>query len=472
MNARHLSTTAALIASLLFAASCSDKEADSKNQQAAEEAAENQRLKRELEQARQKIAQAEKAKNEQAITQSTYAGDTENQRLRQKLEALQNEAAATQAAVDAQAQERARYEAAAKAAAEAKAAQQAKDTAANQERAELARQKAELEEKLRLQQEIAQLKQQLEAQKQANARPTPPAIRTQQPISSATYPAVNRPAGTTGQPVQIQDVSYFFTPLQNHGQWLRSNKFGYLFTPTNARQAGWNPYQNGRWAQTDYGWTWVSNEPHGWATTHYGRWAKDPQYGWVWFPDVNWGPAWVSWRGSNQLAGWAPLPPQTAGQIQIGTDVEQRYRMDPSTYVFIARQHLTQQSYLNHYLRDPRQLSQYFQATQNITKIYSQNGRIHNHGLCQIQGIQPHEPTSHLTFQAPTNVNQYGYQANNGRLTFSQAPNYAAYEVGPPVNRGPDVVRDLLSPLLEKHLGSSVTRDPRTGRVIINLQKK
>lgn len=35
-----------------------------------------------------------------------------------------------------------------------------------------------------------------------------------------------------------------------------------------------SPYEN------DHGWTWVSDEPFGWATCHYGRWAWDSQLSW------------------------------------------------------------------------------------------------------------------------------------------------------------------------------------------------
>src|SRR3954464_2631010 len=35
-------------------------------------------------------------------------------------------------------------------------------------------------------------------------------------------------------------------------------------------EVGWRPYTRGRWVQSDYGWTWLSNEPWGWATYHYG----------------------------------------------------------------------------------------------------------------------------------------------------------------------------------------------------------
>ena len=64
------------------------------------------------------------------------------------------------------------------------------------------------------------------------------------------------------------------------------------------------PYSNGRWVYTDYGYTWVSADPFGWATDHYGRWVWANR--WVWRPDTTWGPAWVQWRQGDGYVGWAP----------------------------------------------------------------------------------------------------------------------------------------------------------------------
>jgi hypothetical protein len=60
---------------------------------------------------------------------------------------------------------------------------------------------------------------------------------------------------------------------------------------------------------SDQGWTWLSDEPYGWATYHYGRWYQDSEIGWAWVPGNDWAPAWVSWQEGNDYVGWAPLPP-------------------------------------------------------------------------------------------------------------------------------------------------------------------
>jgi hypothetical protein len=71
----------------------------------------------------------------------------------------------------------------------------------------------------------------------------------------------------------------------------------------------WRPYSRGQWVYTEYGWTFVADEPWGWAPFHYGRWVYYPPYGWVWIPGDEWAPAWVAWRYGPDYLGWAPLGP-------------------------------------------------------------------------------------------------------------------------------------------------------------------
>ena len=81
------------------------------------------------------------------------------------------------------------------------------------------------------------------------------------------------------------DFDNFFQPLANYGSWFNTSDYGYVFQPTRiVHDTSWRPYTRGRWAFTDLGWTWVSDEPFGWATYHYGRWALLRNAGWVWVP--------------------------------------------------------------------------------------------------------------------------------------------------------------------------------------------
>jgi hypothetical protein len=60
---------------------------------------------------------------------------------------------------------------------------------------------------------------------------------------------------------------------------------------------------------TSYGWTWVSYEPYGWATYHYGYWARDPFLGWVWIPGYEWSACRVRFAYYDDYISWTPLPP-------------------------------------------------------------------------------------------------------------------------------------------------------------------
>ncbi|MGH6735683.1 MAG: DUF6600 domain-containing protein [Methyloceanibacter sp.] len=111
------------------------------------------------------------------------------------------------------------------------------------------------------------------------------------------------------------DDAVFYDRLSPHGQWTWIQG-RYVWVPGGVDRA-WRPYTRGRWVYTEQGWMWVSNEPFGWATYHYGRWGFSDRIGWFWVPGNRWAPAWVSWRQSDDYLAWAPLPPSHDDGINI-----------------------------------------------------------------------------------------------------------------------------------------------------------
>ncbi len=107
------------------------------------------------------------------------------------------------------------------------------------------------------------------------------------------------------------DFSVFHNRLSPHGTWFSVPQYGYVWRPNCWNQNDWHPYTLGHWVYSDCGWTWVSSEPFGWATYHYGRWVLLKNTGWCWVPGTTWGPAWVCWRNDTSHIGWAPLPPES-----------------------------------------------------------------------------------------------------------------------------------------------------------------
>ncbi|MCE9611262.1 MAG: hypothetical protein K8R23_13785 [Chthoniobacter sp.] len=139
------------------------------------------------------------------------------------------------------------------------------------------------------------------------------------------------------RPAQAADVSfdYFYDALLPYGEWIEIADYGFCWRPTEV-EADWTPYADGYWAFTDAGWTWVGYEDFAGIVYHYGRWISVEGEGWCWVPDYEWGPAWVSWRKSDDYVGWAPLPPRAYWQPEIGisTWVDTVCDIGPAFYSF------------------------------------------------------------------------------------------------------------------------------------------
>lgn len=133
-------------------------------------------------------------------------------------------------------------------------------------------------------------------------------------------------------------VNLFYLDLTPYGEWIQSEPGLYAWHPTIV-DPSWRPYTRGRWVWSDYGWYWVTAEPFGWATYHYGRWFFDDNYRWIWIPDAVWGPAWVEWRCNDDYIGWAPLPPYARFHVTTGIRFTRRWSAPPVYWSFISYDH-------------------------------------------------------------------------------------------------------------------------------------
>ena len=116
------------------------------------------------------------------------------------------------------------------------------------------------------------------------------------------------PPPQTEPPAQPPDQQTFERSLSPYGHWVDTPEYGRVWIPDEG--ADWQPYTDGRWIDTDYGWTFASTVPWGWAAFHYGRWGFGPELGWFWVPGFTWAPAWVGWRSHPGFACWSPLAPR------------------------------------------------------------------------------------------------------------------------------------------------------------------
>ena len=85
-----------------------------------------------------------------------------------------------------------------------------------------------------------------------------------------------------------------YEDLDDHGDWRDTPEYGHVWYPR-VEVADWAPYHYGHWAYIEpWGYTWVDDQPWGFAPFHYGRW-------------VNVGGRW----------GWIPSPPRAEGVVYV-----------------------------------------------------------------------------------------------------------------------------------------------------------
>jgi hypothetical protein len=203
----------------------------------------------------------------------------------------------------------------------------------------------------------------------------PPAPALMQPALNAAIAVGVGIHGTVG-------VDTFYSNLAPYGYWVERPSYGWVWVPRHVRHH-WRPYSYGRWAYTDYGWTWVSSEPFGWATYHYGRWDLDPDYGWEWVPGTDWGPAWVSWQEGNGYCGWAPLPPSVGWNAGVGLELggfNLAVGIDPGWYGFVPERSFLAVN-VGGFILPPERNVEIIRNTTNITNIRVDGGRVVNASL-------------------------------------------------------------------------------------------
>jgi FecR protein len=108
--------------------------------------------------------------------------------------------------------------------------------------------------------------------------------------------------------------------LDTQGSWVSTPGFGYVWFPRGLGPR-WAPYHVGYWAYIPpWGYTWVDNQPWGFAPFHYGRWISvGGSWGWVPAPPRPRGatyvrpvyaPALVAWVGVGAGVAWFALGPR------------------------------------------------------------------------------------------------------------------------------------------------------------------
>jgi len=262
------------------------------------------------------------------------------------------------------------------------------------------------EQQAEQQQQLTQRQADLEAREKAladkeKAAGSAPARRGRSESEPVTQPR----AVSGARP--ISGYSTFYTKLEPYGGWIETSDYGYVWQPRETESSrSWRPYTNGRWVYTDAGWTWISEEPFGWATYHYGRWTRLRGIGWVWVPGNQWAPAWVSWRKSNDYVGWAPLPPEARFDQQTGIHnwSDSYYDIGPDQYCFVPTREFGAQR-IESTLVPPERNVTIVNQTTNVTNITYNNTTVVNEGPNYEElRTQSREPLQRFRLERNVNV--------------------------------------------------------------------
>ncbi len=271
-------------------------------------------------------------------------------------------------------------------------------------------------------------------------------------ILALVFPAAERAEARVDVSIDL-----FYNNLNTGGSWIEAGDYGYCWQPSVAvSNPRWRPYSDGYWAYTDVGWTWVSYEDFGWATYHYGRWARLRDQGWVWVPGREWAPAWVSWRTGGDYVGWAPLPPRYGGgrgqEIvyegrSIGNTVDIDFDIGPAYYNFVDVRYIGD-PVLRERIFAPTQNITYINRTVNVTNITYNNSTVYNYGPDYNRlSAYSTRPIRRLTLERPANVD-YTVAAQSGGLTKVQGDKLIV--AAPPMIQQPAQQQQVAPPKVVK----------------------
>ena len=146
-------------------------------------------------------------------------------------------------------------------------------------------------------------------------------------LPAAVKPAAKDPDAPAAKAALPADVAAGITGVEElaaAGSWTNAPGLGAVWRPKDVPE-GWAPYRDGRWVWIEpWGWTWIDDQPWGFAPSHFGRWAEIDGK-WAWLPGKKgavpvYAPALVAFIGTAGVGisvagahgpaiGWFPLAP-------------------------------------------------------------------------------------------------------------------------------------------------------------------
>ena len=274
--------------------------------------------------------------------------------------------------------------------------------------------------------------------------------------AAAPATAVDSSVVDTAPPPEVT-VNYFYDSLSPYGSWVDVPGYGRCWRPTVViYDSAWRPYcDRGHWVYTDYGWYWDSYYSWG-ITFHYGRWFRNPQFGWCWYPDTVWAPSWVTWRSDNDYCGWAPLPPfadfrpgfgfyYRGASVALGFD----FGLGADCYTFVSPDRFCDR-HPRSFCLAPQRVPEIFRRTTIVNNFNVNGRRIVNRGIAvdRITRVT-HRTLEPLHISSLPNAGRQGWRGEGFERTLQRTPanhnagrNFNSSSANPQLRHGPELRHD------------------------------
>jgi len=119
-----------------------------------------------------------------------------------------------------------------------------------------------------------------------------------------TSEAASRTAATNGAPDSGNPA---WNDLDANGNWYDVPGQGYVWSPYDASNPGWDPYGNGYWMwNPSYGDMWISGDAGGYLPFSCGMWNFYGGFGWGWSPGIGGCSPWWSGGAFITNVGYGP----------------------------------------------------------------------------------------------------------------------------------------------------------------------
>jgi hypothetical protein len=193
--------------------------------------------------------------------------------------------------------------------------------------------------------------------------------------------------------------------LDANGSWYNVPDQGYVWSPYDASNSGWDPYGNGYWMWTPtYGYIWASGDSWGYMTASCGLWNFYSGFGWGWAPGAGGCSPW--WGGGLYIVniGYAPsgyLPPRIPRRLPPHP-VRPGGRPQPVPLIVVnkrppskgmpalgARDHSTPVTIAGHVVTPARPIAPRLQYERTSTGLVTRPGPGGNGGVTVITGTAP-----------------------------------------------------------------------------------